>query len=284
MLTLRFASGEPVPTDRAGRLVNTWRDDAGRTQASAFALGDLGWIDWPRLGVFAFRTGSTVVDVAAAGGVPRDIIEATFVQSLQPVILQALGWQALHASAVATGSGVIAVCGRRGSGKSTLAAALASAGNPQIADDAVVFECRDDRVRVQPLPFAPQLSPSAREFLATQPPARTTAATTLEPSDSVNLLKSVFVLSNDEAGDSAPALRHLSAVEAFSALLAHAHCFDEADRRHTAALVESYMTVAARVPVFALARPARFDRLPEVVAAILGTERRRHAALFPGGR
>jgi hypothetical protein len=44
------------------------------------------------------------------------------------------------------------------------------------------------------------------------------------------------------------------------------------------------MTLASQVPVFNFSFPAVFERLPDVVAAVAGTERRRDPALFPGVR
>jgi hypothetical protein len=286
MLTLDIAPAAPPGPVPAGRVVNTWRDAAGQPRATAFASGTRRWIDWPNLGRFEFTTDSRTVCVVPAPGVPREVVESTFVGALQPIILQAQGWQALHASAVATGFGVVALCGEAGSGKSTLAAALARAGLPQVADDALVFACRDDRVSVQPLPFASQVPADARAHLdRLDPPGRSDDGFRLAPSDTPAQLTNVVVLSRGGAGArAAPALTPLSAVDAFSALLAHAHCFDRDDRAHTRLLVDHYLMVSAQVPVHRLEYPEGFDRLREVLALVMGVERRRGAGFFPAVR
>lgn len=273
MLTLRYSPASDSP-GRAGRLVNTWRDDAGQTIARAFTNGVLSWIEWPQLGVFEFDAASTVVRVTPAPGAPKDVIETTFVRSLQPIVLQALGWQALHASAVATPTGVIALCGRVASGKSTLAAALARAGCVQLADEALVFRCHEDRVRVHPLPYARDLRPSAKEYFLSGEPPLPAVPSPAQAIGAAYELKAAFILAAADP-QARPAIRHLSAVEAFSVLLGHAHCFDDDDRRHTQGLVESYLALAAQVPTYRLTYPLTFASLPEVIGLVLGTERRR---------
>ena len=89
-------------------------------------------------------------------------ISDTFDRLLQPVILQALGKQALHAAASVGPTGTIAFCGNAGSGKSTLGFAMRQAGYRQLADDALVLQLEQDRVSVCPLPFAPRLRPASR--------------------------------------------------------------------------------------------------------------------------
>jgi hypothetical protein len=267
MLNLRFAAPRAEAHPPGGRLVNTWRDDAGRVLAQAFSGTDRHWIEWPQLGRFAFHPSSPVIEVTPRPGVPRAIIEATFQTSLQPVILQVMGRQAMHASAVLGATGVLAFCGRGGSGKSTLAFALARAGHRQVADDAIVLTCDPERVLVHPLPFAPQLRPASRAFFgeaaAGTDPARTASVGTPN-------LGAVFAITPDASAGSHPRLRQLTAVEAFPILLAHAHCFDVDDKRHTQRMVETYLDIAARVPVFDLMFAPRFDGLAALMATVLG--------------
>ena len=138
MLTLAFAGGD-APTPGTGRKVNEWCDDNGEVFARAHTSKDLHWIDWPGLGVFAFSAGSHEVRVWPEPGTQHEAIVDTFSRTLEPVILQTLGWQALHAGAAVGPTGVVAFCGRKGSGKSTLAFAMHQAGWRQFADDALVL-------------------------------------------------------------------------------------------------------------------------------------------------
>ena len=269
MLTLRFASETTRPESGGGRLVQTWSDDAGAEFARAFVSGTSRWIDWAGLGVFTFGGATRVVDVVPARGVSREVVTASFRRSIQPVILQAIGWQALHASAAGTRAGIIALCGCGHSGKSTLAHALGQAGYPQVADDAVVFSCQREGVIVQPLPFTPQLRPASRSYFEAQ------GALAFAPGDDAGYLapeaplRAVFVLTQDPSGSTRPTIRQLSAVDAFSALLTHAHCFDQRDGDHMRALVEAYMTVAQQVPVFTLGYRPNFAAIGGLVDAVI---------------
>lgn len=267
MLTLRFAPETTRRESASGRLVQTWTDDAGAEFARAFVAGSARWIDWPALGVFTFGGATRVVDVVPARGVSREVVSASFRRSIQPVILQALGWQALHAGAAGTRAGVIALCGRGHSGKSTLAHALGQAGYPQIADDAVVFTCQREGVIVQPLPFTPQLRPASRSYFEAQSAGE--RHEDIEPIAPPAPMRAVFVLQQDPGGTTRPVIRQLSAVDAFSALLTHAHCFDQRDAEHMRGLVEAYMTVAQQVPVFTLTYRPNFAAIDGLVDAVI---------------
>src|SRR5262245_43718840 len=106
MLTFAFASGEAPPP---GRQVNEWLDDDGEITARAFSRADLHWIAWPRVGVFAFSGGSHEVRIWPEPGARPEVVIDTFFR-VQPIIMQALGWQALHAAASVGPSGVFAFC------------------------------------------------------------------------------------------------------------------------------------------------------------------------------
>jgi hypothetical protein len=261
MLSLRILEGVAPAT---GRQVNEWTDECGKVFARAFSSDDHYRIDWPGLGTFAFRPGRRDVLVWPEPGARHEEISDTFDRLLQPVILQALGKQALHAAAVAGPSGTIAVCGNKGSGKSTLAFAMGQAGYRQLADDALVLQLEQDRVSVCPLPFAPRLRESSRLHFgyADQIPA---TRVYIRPAELV--LSAVFLLRQDEQTE-CPQLALLPQAQAFSALLAHAHCYDAQDRRHTQRLADSYLAMVSLVPVFALQYRPGLQQLPQLTEII----------------
>ena len=222
MLSLIISAG--VAT-KAGRQVNEWRGDCGRVFARAFSAEDHYRIDWPGLGAFAFRPGSCDVLVWPEPNASHKELSDTFDQLLQPIILQALGKQALHAAAAVGPSGTIAFCGNTGSGKSTLGFAMQQAGYRQLADDALVLQLEQDQVSVRPLPFAPRLRPASRLHFGyagqiPSPPVH------FQPADLV--LSSVFLLRQDDQ-IKCPRLTALPQAQAFPALLAHAYCYDAQD-------------------------------------------------------
>ena len=260
MLTFVFADGEaPAP----GRKVNEWFDDDGEITARGFIGADMRWIDWPRAGVFAISTGSNEVRIWPEPGARREVVVDTFFRA-QPIILQALGWQALHASATVGPSGVFAFCGRAGSGKSTLAFAMQQAGWRQFADDAVVLRLDRDVVAACPLSFTPRLRPASRVHFAHASPLPSSPH--LHPSEVP--LHAVFLLRQD-AALSGPCVSLMPQAKAFSEVLAHAHCFDPVDPVHSRRLAESYLGLAARVPVFMLEYRPGLQHLPRLTHAVL---------------
>ena len=60
----------------------------------------------------------------------------------------------------------------------------------------------------------------------------------------------------------------LPQAQAFTALLAHAHCYDAQDRSHTRRLVDSYLAIVSLVPVFALQYRPDLQRLPQLTEII----------------
>jgi hypothetical protein len=261
MLSLSFPSGD---APRTGRQVNEWKDNQGEIFARAFSSDHRCWIDWPGLGVFAFAAGSNEVQVWPDHNAPTADILETFSRRLQPIILQALGWQALHAAAVATPSGAIAFCGNAGSGKSTLGFAMQRAGYSHLADDGLVLRLDQDRVTACPIPFAPRLRPASRAHFGysgeQQPPP-------VEIESAELPLSAVFLLHQD-LHTGRPRVRLLPQAQAFSALLAHAHCYDAQDRRHTQRLADSYLAMVSLVPVFALQYRPGLQQLPQLTEII----------------
>src|SRR5689334_14863831 len=114
MLTLAFRAGVCPAPNWAGREVSVWRGDSGEVWARSFAGENRSWIDWPAVGVFAFSRRSDVVDVWPSPGIRPESIHETFHRAILPVVLQATGHQALHASAVTDSTGVVLFCGVRG--------------------------------------------------------------------------------------------------------------------------------------------------------------------------
>jgi hypothetical protein len=261
LLSLTISAGVAPAT---GRQTEEWRDECGKVFARAFSSDDHYRIDSPGLGAFAFRPGSSDVLVWPEPDAAHEEISDTFDRLLQPVILQALGKQALHAAAAVGPSGTIAFCGNSGSGKSTLGFAMQQADYRQLADDALVLQLEQDRVSVFPLPFAPRLRPASRLHFgySDQIPS---LPVRFQPADLV--LSSIFLLWQDDQIQ-CPRLTALPQAQAFSALLAHAYCYDAQDPSHTKRLVDSYLAIVSLVPVFALQYRLDLQQLPQLTEII----------------
>ena len=236
--------------------------------ARAFFWNGLYWIDWLGLGAFAFSTSSRAVRVWPQTGVERTAVVDTFSSMIQPIILQALGWQVLHAGAAAGPGGVVAFCGRSGCGKSTLAFAMQQLGWRQFADDALVLRLDDDRVTACQLPFKPRLRPPSRAHFT-----RASVEFSSAPQPAELPLKAAFLLRQDARLPS-PRITLLPPARAFSELLAHGHCLEADDPVQTRRLAGDYLTIAGCVPVFTLAYRPNFKDLRQltegIVACVVG--------------
>jgi hypothetical protein len=264
MLILSFADGLPPPLGRH-RKINEWLGDSGDVIARAFFSQDGYRIDWLGLGTFTFTTTSREVRVFRANCADHDAILEVFTRNLQPIILQALGWQTLHASAVVGPAGVLAFCARKGSGKSTLAFAMQQVGWQQIADDALVLRFDRDQVIACPLPFAPRLRPASRDHFAQ---SRLVLQSAVEAKPRELSIVSIFLLVQDP-GPALPCISQLLQARAFSALLAHAHCIDEQDSAHARRLTIDYLQLAASVPVFMLRYRPDLQQLPQLIGSVV---------------
>jgi hypothetical protein len=270
MLLLQVQDGL-APPRYLGRLVNAWSDEAGNVCTRFFRDGRRRWVDWPRLGVFGFDDGGGTVQFWPSDGVQSALVADTFARLLQPAILQALGWQTLHASAVAGPNGVLAFCGVKQSGKSTVAFALRRAGYKQLADDALVLQLLGDRVVVHALPFSPRLRDDARAYfeqapLSTQEDHAFTTAPRVE---------ACVILTRDPSFPEAPQLIRVTSAQAFSELLTHAHCFDCSDPGETRRIVDDYLEIAKRVPVYRLSYRPGLASVPRIAEMMLALDGRR---------
>jgi hypothetical protein len=172
------------------------------------------------------------------------------------------GIEVLHASAVASAEGAIAICGVSGAGKSTLAHHLGDRGYPPIADDAVAWHLTEKRATVLRIPFRlrpeggmPQIESTRRQ----QPP--------LEPSilDHDVPLHAIMVLQKAESGARAFRMKHIVSGSAFQALLPHAYAYRLDNETRMGRMLGDYMDLASAVPVF----DARLRHDPVVLASAL---------------
>jgi hypothetical protein len=245
--------------------INCWRDEHGDVFAEAFVQAGVYWLTWRDIGTATFAAAQRRVEFSPAEGISTDVAVGRFLRFVQPVVLQAIGYETLHASAALVESGALAICGLSGSGKSTLAFALGQRpGVTQIADDALVLDIGDDEVLAAPLPFRVRLRAPSQAFF------REPETSHVPPRSQRFLpLLATFVLLPQPSAIPVTIAR-VPRRSAFSVLLTHAHCFDEQDRAATTRLVHHYLRVVERVPVFTVRYHPDFSRLATLVDAVLG--------------
>ena len=251
--------------------VHTWRDLSGEVCARGYEGTTGRWLCWPGVVAFQFDAAGHV-DAYRERGVDPGYVEDLFRRAAEPIVRQALGYEALHASAVRFGGGVVALCGERETGKSTLAYSLARRGYRQQSDDAVVMLVQPREVHVLDLPFGVRLRPETAAFYGFDTSRRQvlhdiTALPAVESGPvATRPLDAVLVLRRQSEGE--PVARRLTQPAAFTALLAHSHSFaphSPVDRRR---LVQNYLEMAASVPVFDFAFSAGLDRLDAVLDCV----------------
>lgn len=267
MLELTIAtngSAAPRTPEESDPSATVWREDDGTAVAFGQTIGDVHWVHLPGLGAYSFGSDGATVTALPEEDADRDLVEDAFRRMVLPLALQAQGREVLHASAVRTPDGVIALCARSGTGKSTIACALSERGHLLWGDDAVCFELHADRVEAMPVPFTLRLRPASAEFFPGAVGTGVRSPGQKEP------LAGVFVMERSEAG---PAdVERFAAAPAFREVLTHAYCFSMQDRPRTAAMVENYLELVDRVPVFRASFPEGLDRLDELLDAIEAAE------------
>jgi hypothetical protein len=258
---LRIRSGSAPPSLGLGPVVaagTEWSDVNGRiaTRTSKHAAG----ASVERVGVahYALPDGTDLVDAWPSDGQPDEVVAAAFERSVVPLLLSHRGALYLHASAVVTGAGVVAICGRSETGKSTMAAALGARGYEVWADDAVV---------ILPSP-SPPVSVHVGSTLRLDPSSVALVGTPVVAGPSpqrgdVRRLAGVVIL--ERVADAAsPEMGRLSGGSVLAAVLEHALCFSLGpDDR--APLISSFLAVLTEVPVQRLRFTADVGRFASLV-------------------
>jgi len=276
MLKLRFAGpGAHAPDPLIDRPtgVHVWLNRQGGVVARGFREAGFHWMAWPDLATYRFASDDPFITAYAVAGAPVDVIWDVYRRSVTPMALQAFGWEALHASAIVTDRGLIGFCATSETGKSTVAYGLRRRGFPQWSDDGVVFRT-EDAALATPLPFEARLRPESRAMfgadarmlpgLKGNSPGEQRYTEPL-PIALICLLKRV-----NGADDAPPLIRSAPPARAFPELLIHAHEFDPNDPERRARMMQTYLDLAARVPVVEINFVPNRDRLEALLDVIVG--------------
>ena len=282
--------------------VHTWRDESGALIAYGCHHDGWHWMSWPSFATFRFSAYDPRITAYPDPSVPEAVITGVFTRSVLPMALQALGHEALHASAVVHPvKGVILFAARSRVGKSTIAFGLASraalgapkpqsgeGGLRQWADDGVVWKMEGlgDRPvpTAIPLPFKPRLRAASTGMLgahlrdllldvAAAKQRRADAETRAEeaPLGPTRIGALCLLDRTDDAlpGDQAASLTRLREADAFTAVLANAHEFDPFNQARRAVMLKAYLDLVGQVPVFTLRFRAGAPYLDRVLDTIV---------------
>src|SRR6266542_1364742 len=263
MLKLRIERVRTIdlpPDPTLNPRVEVWRDNEGLIAAYGETLGEECRMHLP--GLASFRFSARGDEIAAA--VPATIREEC--------VIDAYLRKVLHASAVRSPAGVIALSAISNTGKSTIAFGLSRRGYPLWADDAVVFEISDSgRGVAVSLPFEVRLRASAAEFFSLDSTkARAPATNKVLPFNAQTApLAAVCVLRRFNNGGALPvSVRRLSSADAFASVLTHAHCFSFDDVERKGRMMHNYLNLVATTPVFDVCFQPGLTNLPNIFEAI----------------
>ena len=233
------------PAPAAGREVAMCEPDGSPTVFSVAQDGRL-WLQVPGIATFAWDGAAERLLARPEPGVPEDRILDAYRTMALPLTHQALGWEALHASAVVAGEHVVAICAQTGTGKSTTAYGLARRGMALWADDVVLLDAGPGQapVRCRPVPFGFHLRDESRRALAADPGLADVAYAQGGDRD----LGAVLALERrDDPGP--PAVERLPGPDALTALLPHGYRFGLRDDQRRRRTMRHYLALVAEVPV-----------------------------------
>jgi hypothetical protein len=253
--------------------VEIWRDHDETICAYGYQGRGAYWLEFPGLAKYRFTDVGDVIAFAHASA-RQNWIDDTYFRSVLPLVLQVRGFEVLHASAVITGQGVVAFCATSESGKSTIAYGLGERGYPIWSDDAVALGPITGVVRTLPLPFRVRLRPTSAAYFG---PSQTIQdrlgrvdGINHSPHDQPAPLAALWTLKQGSpASNSEPlTVRQLEPTQAFAAILTHAYCFSLQDRERKRQMLQSYLALVSKVPVFELCFQSGIERLPAILDCI----------------
>jgi len=264
-------SVEPPVWDDGDPAVRAQRNLDGSIWAYSYAEGSEQWMYVPGIGSFRFGTSggeAVVVPEPATPPISLSAIEDAYQRAVLPMALHAHGEEAIHASAVLLGDGVVAFCGRSQMGKSTVAYGLHRRGYPVWADDTLVFDASADVVEAVPYPHRLRIRAEAAAHFDLQELKRrdTSSWTALEQTQADPApLECIFLLERAARAEAPLETARLLPAEALAGVLEHAYWFrlDDAERRRT--MIAKYLVLASQVPVFRMRFRAALDQLPEML-------------------
>jgi hypothetical protein len=234
-------------------------DPDGQPVAYGWVNGDEHWLEVPGAAAFRYLPGDVEIVAIPDAGADEELVEDAYLTLALPLAFQLSGLEALHASAALLPEGVVAFCALSGTGKTTVACGLWARGHGQWADDAVIFETRDDSVLTHRIPFLANVRPETRAALGIEGEASLPGW----PGGSAPLAAVVLLEREPAAG--ATELVRLAGADALKALEPHAHRFNLGDLERKRRTMQAYLRLTARVPVLRARFAPGFDRLGSVL-------------------
>ncbi len=227
-----------------------------------------------------FRVASDGLSVSGwpVPGVSDGTMEHLYLNQVLPLALSRAGQLMLHGSAVEVAGNGVAFIGPSGRGKSTLAASFATSGSRFLTDDGLQLRWLDEQCWVSPSHPSVRLWEDSEAALISHAvdkapsveyttKARLLAGEHIAFCRDLRRLRRVYFLG--EGVTEAPTIRALPAVTALLELAKNTFLLDIHEAQTLRWHFDEMARLAALPIHFCLDFPRRYDRLPEVRAAII---------------
>jgi hypothetical protein len=234
---------------------------------------------FPDMADFVIAAAGRLVRCAPEPGLPPDTLEHLLLDQILPRALSHQGRIVLHAAAVAIDGRAAVFLGDTGRGKSTLVRYLIGTGLPLVSDDCLILTAAGDPVMgigsypglrlwpdsVRALEAGADQSGGvahySRKRRIAMPPTVRFQTTPLP-------LAQLFLLAPPAPDDEAIAIVPVPARERVVHLHEYSFRLDVTDRVRSAREFAALADLAERLPLAWLRYPRRYERLPEVAAAV----------------
>jgi hypothetical protein len=267
------ASPPEVLPDDSESDIEVWREHDATVCAYGYSARGAYWLYFPRLANYRFTATDDVIAFAYPTA-RQGWIDDTYYRSVLPLVLQVRGSEVLHASAVLTEQGVVAFCATSETGKSTIAYGLSRRGYPIWSDDAVVLDSSKPGVSTIPLPFQVRLRPNSATFFGQQQNLPDALGDGYNVNDSPHtqpaplaILWTLKQMPSSSARDTLT-IRRLTPVQAYASMLPHAYCFSIQNQERKRQMLQTYLDLVIKVPIFELCFQTGIERLPSVLDCI----------------
>jgi hypothetical protein len=247
-----------------------WRDHDGSVAAYGYTERALHTMILPNLGPFRFTAHrADPVRATIRPSADLDVVQDAYRRMVAPMVLQVRGLEILHSSAAVVEGRVAAFCGISESGKSTMAYAFSRRGHRLWADDAVAFEVGGEGVVATPLPFRIRLRPASEGFFRGLGTDRhlEDALRVARRSSARAPVGVLYALSGLDRAQTLEVQR-MDPGEAFPVILEHAYCFTLSDQTRKRQMVQNYLHLVRRVPIYRVRLPAGFGHMDETVRVL----------------
>ena len=268
-----------VPYDR-------WPDANGEDALLMCRVPEGFFLRFPDRADFTIAIETGEICCTPAPGASAQMITALYLNQVVPLVMNHAGTLVLHAAAINDGGQALAFAGPSGRGKSTLAAAFAHAGYPFLTDDGLMLQAAKAGYLARPSHASVRLWHDSESAIFD----RQMAEDEDEPAEKSRLisgqgmphqrdpvpLKAIYFLGDGTAGHLQ--FRKLAPHLGLSYLIQHAFLLNVEDRPRVRAHFERLAALSEVVPTFTFDYPRQYERLQNVIDAVLDHARQEATA------